>query len=466
MNTGTNKSSTTTQTGEMPTWSNVGSTDYNNMNTLLQTAPMNAAAQTFTNNGMTPAQTQATQTFQNIANGGGTNSNMDWATNALKGVAGQSTDTSQLQAIANGMASPGSVSASNWQKVYDKSGAPGAAEKFLTSTAEGGMLTNNPYIDKMVKDAQDSAADQTNRLFAAGGRYGSGTHQGVLANEMGKISNDLRFNNYNTERDRQLSAANAISGEQGNRLGLQGSAASGVAGVEGTNIGNKMTSDVNRGNIAQSIASIQSGDANRKADAANAVGGLGQSQLTNQMNAAGNAASTEQQGFQNILSMIGALPTIQDNKTYDADKQAGIGSTLDQLSQDQLNDIISQYGSVDMEDWNQLAALLSAGTTSAGDYGTQTATEESPMNILGALGTLFSGLSASDEKLKKNVKKVGKTPGGVEVVKYDLKEEVAAPKKKKKGILGVIAQDVAKKQPEAVKKTRGGLLAVDYSKLH
>lgn len=540
----TGKSTGTNNNTGTPSWATVGSDAYNTMNSSLATSPMKAAETTFNNGGMTPASTAASNTFSNIASGGGTNANIDWATNLLKNNAGQSVDTSQLQSILAGMGggsnpniqyaidalkgnqnvdtsglqsvmdgmNPATVSNSNFQNLYDKSGQPGANEQYLTGTANGSMLTSNPYLDKMVQDTANSTADQVNRMFAAGGRYGSGMNQGILSDSLAKAENDLRYTNYNNERDRQMNAANAISGEQSNRIGLQGNAASGVAGIDENNVSNKMQSDVNKGNIGSAIAGIQSGNADRNNNASNAignfgqfqdqnklntdstkanlastiagiqggnidrgsniastVGGIGQSQLGNQMQAAGNASNVQNQGFQNILNMIGQLPTIQGNKTYDADKQAQIGSAIDQMSQGQLDDLINQFSQMDMQDWARLGGLLSAGTTSAGNWGTQNSTTTQPMNLLGAIGTLFSGTNfASDKIVKKNIKKVGVTPGGVDVVEYDLNEKgknLANGKSKTTGILGVIAQDAAKKQPNAVKKIKNGLLAVDYSRL-
>jgi hypothetical protein len=78
------------------------------------------------------------------------------------------------------------------------------------------------------------------------------------------------------------------------------------------------------------------------------------------------------------------------------------------------------------------------------------------------LGGLF-GLGAagvykfSDRRLKKNIKKIGKTNDGLPI--YSYKYRSGGPTE-----LGLMAQDVAKKKPEAVAVTPSGYLAVDYSK--
>ncbi|MEP7454305.1 tail fiber domain-containing protein [Phyllobacterium sp. SB3] len=546
-----NKTSAQNYSTGNPAWATPGTTQYNNMNQQLQTAPMNVAAQTFQNGGMTPgSQTAANSmlqmgqsgnpyaqqgintinstvpTMQNIANNAQNIGPID--TSALQQNFGQ-VGTQSFDNLYNNATNIGpidksameqdfgQVGADNWQNIYNTAGQPGANQQYLTDYANGSMLQNNPYLDKMVQDAQNSVFDDTSRMFAAGGRYGSGMNQGVLADSLAKTSNDLRYNDYNQQVQNQLNASNAISGEQSNRLGIQGNAASGVAGIESTNIGNAMnqanaltgykaqdvqnslsgmglalnaanskanaegTNIGNSINVANNLTGYRAQDVSNKLSgmntALNAAGGIanagantasiGSNDFRDKLAALSGGAGLENQGFSNTLGMISALPTIQGNKTYDADKQMGIGNQIGQMSQGQLDDLINQFSQYDMQDWSRLGGLLSAGTQSAGNYGTQTSTSTQPMNILGALGTLFSGLpSGSDERLKKNAKKVGKTPAGHNVYEYEMKDE--APKGRV-GILGVMAQEVEKKQPEAVGKFKHKgktYKSVDYSKLH
>lgn len=86
--------------------------------------------------------------------------------------------------------------------------------------------------------------------------------------------------------------------------------------------------------------------------------------------------------------------------------------------------------------------------------------QQSQQNAL--LGGLF-GLGAagvfkySDERLKDDVKKVGETDDGIGLYSYRYKGD-------DKKEIGLIAQDVEKKKPSAVKKTKSGYKAVNYSK--
>jgi len=64
----------------------------------------------------------------------------------------------------------------------------------------------------------------------------------------------------------------------------------------------------------------------------------------------------------------------------------------------------------------------------------------------------------SDKRAKDDVKRVGKTNDGTPI--YTYKYKTGGPTQ-----MGVMAQELKKKKPGAVKKTASGLLAVDYSKV-
>ncbi|CAN7494072.1 hypothetical protein LJR231_003459 [Phyllobacterium sp. LjRoot231] len=271
------KNSTSGTGNGLPAWAAPGTTAYNNNNTALQTLPMGAATQT-------------------IANGG-------------IGQAGQS--------AINGL-----------QGVADTAGQGGAASQYLTGTANGDYLKGSPYLEDIISKGASDTAGQVNNMFASGGRYGSVANQGALADSVTAQGNQLRNSNYQSERDRQMAAANSLESAQQGRMGIQGNALQGAAGLENT-------------------------------------------------------------GFQNMLGMISQLPTIQNNKIFDAQQQQGVGGQIDARTQDALNQAIQQWGQGDMQDWARLGGLITAGTGSAGNYGTQTGTQTTPGNPLGVLGLLM-----------------------------------------------------------------------------
>lgn len=86
----------------------------------------------------------------------------------------------------------------------------GVSNSSLIGTARGDYLNSNPYLDSVLSTARQKAADSINRQFSGAGRYGSGSHAGVLADRLGAIETDARMQNYNTERQNQLNASGLL----------------------------------------------------------------------------------------------------------------------------------------------------------------------------------------------------------------------------------------------------------------
>lgn len=90
-------------------------------------------------------------------------------------------------------------------------------------------------------------------------------------------------------------------------------------------------------------------------------------------------------------------------------------------------------------------------------YANQVGAYNGTVSGLGQAG-MAAAMYFSDRRLKENIDKVGETPGGNNIYAYNMKGD-------KKRQLGVMAQELLKKQPDAVHKTPSGYLAVDYSKV-
>lgn len=99
----------------------------------------------------------------------------------------------------------------------------------MRSTATGSF---NPYdnagFGSVLRQAQDSAANAVNASASMAGRYGGGSHQGMLAKSVGEVTGGLlnnEWNNFNARRDAaQSNLFNA--GQQG--LGNIGAAFQGM----------------------------------------------------------------------------------------------------------------------------------------------------------------------------------------------------------------------------------------------
>lgn len=104
------------------------------------------------------------------------------------------------------------------------------AMRSLIDTASGGYLADNPYLDRMYDTAAGRVTESftedilpaLNATFAMSGRTGSPAHRstsidasGELADTLANLSSDIYGRNYQSERDRMLSAAGAASGIMG-----------------------------------------------------------------------------------------------------------------------------------------------------------------------------------------------------------------------------------------------------------
>lgn len=118
-----------------------------------------------------------------------------------------------------------------------------------------------------------------------------------------------------------------------------------------------------------------------------------------------------------------------------------------------------QFGNVNMP---TIPTTDTAGIINA-NYGQQLqnwqATQQQQNALLGGLfGLGAAGIYKwSDKRLKEDVEKVGETDEGLGLYSFRYKGD-------DKKQIGLMAQDVAKKKPSAVKKTKGGLMAVNYDK--
>lgn len=187
--------------------------------------------------------------------------------------------------------------------------------------------------------------------------------------------------------------------------------------------------------------------------------------LGGQQDLANNAtiANLENSGYQNAESELNTqqqtgLQTAQTALSgalgaANANIQAGTQQQQTQTAIDQAN-VEFPY-----QNLSWLSSLLGTagstlgGTTSGTSYGTSTQTGTS--NIGSILGGITSLFSLSDERAKENIKGIGKLFDGTPVVKYNYKGDATTH-------VGLLAQDVEKRHPEAVAKDDAGIRYVNY----
>lgn len=162
---------------------------------------------------------------------------------------------------------------------------------------------------------------------------------------------------------------------------------------------------------------------------------------------------------QRALQAAGMMPSINSAAFGANDYLSGIGGQAQQQAQNEINAqvLTDQQRQTAARDAIQDYMALISGVGST--FGVQTSRSSQGGGLLGALGF---GLQAapllfSDERLKEDIRKVGKTDDGLSVYTYRYKGLPTVH-------MGVMAQEVAKVKPEAVHQV-GGYLAVDYGAL-
>jgi hypothetical protein len=130
------------------------------------------------------------------------------------------------------------------------------------------------------------------------------------------------------------------------------------------------------------------------------------------------------------------------------------GAQLGQQGANSIADLLTQAGNAKASGYMGQANAISqgiGGVTSA------------ILPFIGGMGGGgFSGtgsIGLSDVRAKTDIRKVGKTDGGLNVFTYRYKGD-------KQMHMGVMAQEVAHKQPGALGPTLGDLLTVDYEAVH
>jgi hypothetical protein len=166
-----------------------------------------------------------------------------------------------------------------------------------------------------------------------------------------------------------------------------------------------------------------------------------------------------QQGENRALSAAGMLPTMQGMRfgAADALTKAGMGrQQYDQsvIAADAMRDQQAKTAPIQaIQDYLSLVSGLGA------NFSTTTASSSQSPGLMGLLGFGLQAapLMFSDRRLKTDIKKVGKTDDGLSIFTYRYK--AGGPTQ-----MGVMAQEVEKVRPEAVREV-AGFKAVDYGAL-
>lgn len=212
-------------------------------------------------------------------------------------------------------------------------------------------------------------------------------------------------------------------------------------------------------------------DQARRMAALGQLGALGQQDVANRMAGAGLYDT----GTARALQASGMAPSIDATRFADAERLLGIGQTYQNAPWGPGERYLqSLYG---------FPGVASGGTSTSQQPGASPFAGAASGALGGAasgalLGSIVPGLGTgvgaigggllgglggllSDERAKEDIRPVGITFGGTPIYKYRYREEFGGGPT----MIGVLAQDVAEDQPEAVTVMPSGLLGVRYEVL-
>ncbi|UXN06080.1 tail fiber domain-containing protein [Bartonella sp. HY761] len=97
---------------------------------------------------------------------------------------------------------------------------PTSSASNLTKMASGDLIGNNSAFNEALQNTLNNTATTINSQMAGAGRYGSGAHSGVLANNLGQVATSALSNQYNQDVKNMLTANSQIdSANQGQVAG-------------------------------------------------------------------------------------------------------------------------------------------------------------------------------------------------------------------------------------------------------
>lgn len=299
-------------------------------------------------------------------------------------------------------------------------------QQYMTPYLQNVLGPTEQYL--LQQNAQQTSSyggDAASSGAFGGDRYGVGAgnlaRQQTLGNQqvIGGVLNDAYNNALGTAQQQQ---GVDLSAQQANRSAL-GSAASGLLGTGNTIFGQG------------------TGAASGLLGVGNQIYGQGANTSTGLANLGNQVFGQGVQGGQ-ALSNLGT--TAQNNALTAGQAQLGAGTAQQQTSQAGLTALYNQFQQQQGYPF-QVAQFLANIAEGTGALSGSTTTTTQPTSFF------------SDERLKENIRHVGKLRDGQKIYTYNYKDEPNVTR------IGLIAQEVEKRHPEAVGES-GGYKTVDYAK--
>ncbi|WP_331287677.1 MULTISPECIES: tail fiber domain-containing protein [Methylobacteriaceae] len=434
------------------------------------------------NAGMEAAQAGNQYLAGNLANGGAT-AGTQAATSGLLSVPG--VDIAGIAGAASRLSDPNSIAATTGARIangtynLDAAGygglnagltGPSQVQRSLQDVADGKYLGGaNPYLDDIIGRAQNDAATKVAQQFSASGRYGSGRYAGATADAVAGIGTQARYQDYEAERARQAQAASAIDSGLLARTGASAGLLGAINDTRTANAGQAVTG----ANLASSAA--QQGLAGQQA-----LASVQQANNAQRIGQYGAALSGAQSDRAAALAGLGAVGQSRSDLLAPGQTLTNAGAVQDAARQDDINAMLQMFAEQQQSPWKQLGLLSELAIPVAGTGGTATQQTQQQIpqpgllqqilggglataGILGQTGAFSKtagsapGWLLSDARAKEGIEPAGRLPNGLGLYRYRYRGDSAVH-------VGVMAHEVAVRDPGAVALGPDGLLRVDYAR--
>ncbi|WP_455480523.1 tail fiber domain-containing protein [Bartonella sp. B12(2025)] len=126
--------------------------------------------------------------------------------------------------------------------------APTQSATNLLSMAQGNQIGNNSKFNAALQNALNKTSDAINQSMAGAGRYGSGAHTEVLADELGALATNATAQQYNQDINNMMNANQMIDRSSRDQINAANAYYQGQSNAQSNALKGGMIQDANRQN--------------------------------------------------------------------------------------------------------------------------------------------------------------------------------------------------------------------------
>ncbi|WP_336293986.1 tail fiber domain-containing protein [Bartonella sp. CB169] len=126
---------------------------------------------------------------------------------------------------------------------------PTQSAKNLLNMAQGNQIGSNSKFNAALQNALNKTSDAINQSMSGAGRYGSGAHTGVLADELGALATNATAQQYNQDINNMMHANQIIDGSLRDQINAANTYFQGQSNAQSNALKGGMIQDANRQNV-------------------------------------------------------------------------------------------------------------------------------------------------------------------------------------------------------------------------